>query len=294
MDGTDPEGKRPRLGSYSGPPSHSHRMQQQQPPEPPSHTYSNHALPPPSAYDQPPPPSPYHDHVPAEHRGLPEPPSYGYTHSGYSTPARDPRQYPPEPIYSRSGSFSAPPRSPNDAPQPTHLRPLSIATAHDGSYYSPQYPADHPGPPPPGYHPHDSQHLNGNASHGLPMPGHHDTMHGPPPPGHSGSYTPSPVTAGPNFIGGGGSFGGPFITAQYGPQRKKQVRATQVWCTPGMLLEEDTYLVFRLAMRVGIVKQSVTKGDRLAVSAGRTVRRACIAKFNHRSKVFVFCMNGRL
>ncbi|MCJ1367929.1 hypothetical protein MMC16_007065 [Acarospora aff. strigata] len=229
MDGIDPEGKRPRLGSYSGPPSHSHGVPQQQPPpEPPSHTYSNHALPPPPPYNQPPPPSPYHDHVPAEQRGPPEPGPHNYGHSGYSTPARDPRQYPADPGFSRSGSFSAPPRSPNDASQLTHLRPLSIATAPEGSYYPPPYPPEHPAPSLPGYHPHDSQQLNGTAPTVLPMPGHHDPMHVPLPPGHGGSYAPSPVAAAPNHLGGSGSYGGPFMQG-YNPHRKKQVRATQVW-----------------------------------------------------------------
>jgi len=239
MDGIDPEGKRPRLGSYSGLPSHSlsHRMQQQSPPpppEPPSHTYSTHALPPPTAYNQPPPPSPYHD-LPAEHRGPPEPPPQAYVHSGYNTPARDPRQYPADPGFSRSGSFSAPPRSPNDASQLTHLRPLGIATAHEGPYYPYQYPGEHPGPPPPpGYHPHETQQLNGTAPHGLPMLGHHDPLQVPPPSGPGGNYAPSPITAGPTHLGGGPSYGGPFMGG-YNPQRKKQVRATQVWCPASRL-----------------------------------------------------------
>ncbi len=287
MDGIDPEGKRPRLGSYSSSPSHTRWMQpqlppppppppQQQPSEPPSHTYANHALPPPPAYNQPPPPPPYHAHPDNELRGLPEPPRHGYPHSDYNRPALDPHQSHVDAGYGRL-------RSPNDPSHGDHLRPMSIA---DVSYYPSSYPTEHPGPPVPAYHPPFEAHQMNGAPHSHPVTAHHNSLPAPPPPlGLERSYAPPPVTTGSGHLGVGGFFGGPSIPPSYQQPERKQVRATQVQCASGNgSWEHGADVLSRLVTHVGTARQNVMKGGLCAASAEKTARNACIARCNHKGE----------
>jgi len=180
------------LGSWSGPPFQTHQMEpRQQSPRPPFHTCANHHLSAPSPYSQPPPPLPNTDNYGTiEPQSRLEPPPHG-----------DPQLCLGNPENSRPGSVSVPPWPPNDPSQIGHWHPTSIATPHGTSYF-PSYQPNHLGLPVP------RQMTWGTTPWPL-SPQHHSSVSIPlPPHAPGGIYAPSLVTA--------------------GPQRPKQVRATQV------------------------------------------------------------------
>ncbi|KZF20052.1 hypothetical protein L228DRAFT_270807 [Xylona heveae TC161] len=237
MDTADPEAKRPRLGSYSGPPQsqwaselppHHHTNHVRAPQPPPSH------LPPPLSYEP----------MSAEGRALPHPMSHSYNnpppHPGYSAPVDPPRPFHPEQVFPRPGSATVPPPPPppptttqTDSQQHPQLRPLAVPTVHDGPQHQ-QHLMDHhplslPHPPPHPHHHGPPVHEslpNGVVHHGMSLPHPHEPM-----PGsaidHNGSYGPSPVSAPPAY-GPGIPFGPPaLVTSIVGPPRRKAIRATQ-------------------------------------------------------------------
>ncbi|KAI9820417.1 MAG: hypothetical protein M1832_003750 [Thelocarpon impressellum] len=237
MATADPDLKRARYGSWSGPSGPAYP-----PPPPPSqgpqrvqhpseasarfaagqplptsaqttyHESEQRELPDPLSH-------PYHGHDPSSH-----PYSNSQGHSTYVTPANGVGgHYPPDqqayprhggtPMKSRSPIDSQPPPPPPQQQQQP-MRPLSVSTGNT-SQQPMQYPIDHP---PPG--PYDSQ-SNG-VHHGLPMPSH-DAM----PSAHPASYGTSPVSAGPrdSFYMASSSLGGPVVTTF--PPRRKAIRAAQ-------------------------------------------------------------------
>lgn len=299
MDKIEPEGKRPRLGSYSSSPCHTHWMQPQpppppppqEPPKPPSHPYANHASnqpPPPQerpkppshpydnhAYNQPPPP-PHHNHPDTELRGLPEPPPHGYPHSGYNTPALNLHQ-------SHVDAAHAGLRLPNDPSHGDHFSRMSVADAY---CYPPSYLPNHPGPPVPAYHLPFEAHQMNRAPHSHPVTAHHNPLPAPSPPLRLGmSYAPPPVTTGWGHLGAGGSFGGPSIPLSDQQPRRKQARATQVQCASGNgSWERGADVLFRLVTHVGTARQNVMKGGLRANFAKKIARHACIARCNHKGE----------
>ena len=145
-------------------------MQSQHPPPPisPAHANNQSILPAPATYPGPlgqhgPPPSPFHD-APHDVRVPVEPSVHSFVqhHSGHTTP-RDGR-FPHEVNYSRRGSASGTPRSPDDHHFPPPPRSMSVSTNDPASYPS-QY-ATEAGSHLIGYQAPD-QHMNGNIHHGL-------------------------------------------------------------------------------------------------------------------------------
>ncbi|KAI9805323.1 MAG: hypothetical protein M1833_005776 [Piccolia ochrophora] len=199
----DPEGKRQRLSSWSGP-------SQQQPVQhhtEPATSYPGHALPPPAHH-------PYHDHEP---RDVHEPPSHNYVaQGGYGTSINNgsSHQYGQDQGYPRPPGAPIKTRSPVDAHQPP-MRP--VATGVD-PHHPMQGHMDHVGP---SYH---EPATNGNH-HGLPV----NNEAGPP------SYAPSPISAGPRdgypspapWMSGHQALSGPLVTA-FPTTKRKAVRAAQI------------------------------------------------------------------
>ena len=171
----------------------NHQMEpHQQSPKPSFHTCANNPFSAPSPYSQLPPPLPNTDNYgTTEPQSRLEPPPHG-----------DPQLCLGSLGTSRAGSVSVPPRSLNDPSQMGYMHPTGITTPQRAPYY-PSYQPDHLAP---GYSPQETHQENWSAPT---MPQHHSSMCIPPPPlAPGGIYAPSLVMA--------------------GPQRKKQVRATQV------------------------------------------------------------------
>ena len=223
MEAVGPDVKRPRL-NYDGPT----RMASQQHAPPPSPAHQNPSiLPAPSStyggahHQQQPPPSPFGHEIAHDPRAPVEPSVHSFVqhNSGHTTP-RDGR-FPHELSYSRRGSASATPRSPDDhhfqAP-----RSMSVAIPTDAPPYPNQPysagPADHLV----GYQPPDP-HMNGTMSHGLPIHPHAESAPAMPQPQYA-DYGPPMHAAPPGYATMPYSGGGP----QAQMRGKKGNRAQQV------------------------------------------------------------------
>ena len=223
MEATGPDVKRPRL-NYDAPP----RMASQQHPLPPSPAHQNPSiLPAPSStshhQQQPPlPPSPFSHEIPHDPRAPVEPSVHSFVqhHSGQTTP-RDGR-FPHEMNYSRRGSASATPRSPDDHHFPPP-RSMSVALPNDAPHYpAQQYSAESTNHLV-GYQAPDP-HMNGTMSHGLPIHPHGDGGPGMPPAPYT-EYGPPPMHPGSHGYAGI-PYGGGGPQAQM--RAKKGNRAQQV------------------------------------------------------------------
>jgi hypothetical protein len=210
MEDIDTQDHRSRMGSY---PQYS-----SQPPVAriPTHDNITPYPPPPAGHAPPkyePSPSPYQSGPPDNRHYSEGPPHTPVSaHPGFGL-QREPGQYPPEGPYSRSGSISAPTRSPSEAHQ-IHYRPPN-GNPHE---HLPPGPVDYrdrqPYPPPQHYPP------NGAIAHGMPGPEMPEGMHGPPPGMTPVAYAPTPGSAGP-YDPYGASYGNPY-------GKRRPVRATQV------------------------------------------------------------------
>lgn len=220
MEATGPDVKRPRL-NYDGPPRMASSSQQQHPPPPisPAHANNPSILPAPSTYPGPlqqqaPPPSPFHD-APHDVRTIPAEPnvhSFAQHHSGHTTPREG--RFSHEMNYSRRGSTSGTPRSPEDHPHSHPPRSMSMGNPNDAPAYPNHYPNDAAGHLI-GYQAPD-QHMNGSVHHGLPM-------HGEGPIAYA-EYGPSMHPGAHPYAGG--PYGGPMQVQGLRP--KKGNRAQQV------------------------------------------------------------------
>lgn len=226
MEGTGPDVKRPRLNYDTAP-----RMASQHHPHPPpSPAHPNPSiLPAPSStysvppqHQPPPPPSPFGHELPHDPRAPVEPSVHSFVqhHSGQNTP-RDGR-FPHEMSYSRRGSASATPRSPDDHHFPPP-RSMGIAMSNDAPHYPPQQYSAEPASHLVGYQAPD-QHINGNISHGLPMHPHGDGAAGVPPAQYT-EYGQPPMHPGPHAYPGI-PYGSALPAAQI--RGKKGNRAQQV------------------------------------------------------------------
>ena len=209
MDDVNDSGvKREGLGGY-GPPAHSgHRM-------PPADGSVSHGYGPPSAGPWHPAPSPYDGGEPRPGHEMPTHTPYPPPH--YPVPGRDqppPPLYAHDPSYSRSGSISAPTRSPADT-QHAHFQAVNGAV-NDGRFYQ--------GPPQPGsdYRHHHSYGPSESPVGGPPPPAGLQVNTGPPEmiSAHGGPGHPvyGPSSAGP--AGYPAYYGEPY-------PRRKPVRAAQ-------------------------------------------------------------------
>lgn len=283
MEATGPDVKRPRL-NYDKPP----RMQPQQHPPPisPAHANNPSILPAPSTYPgslppQGPPPSPFHD-VSHDVRGVPvehsahsfvqqqqqqQPPQH---HSGHSTPREGRFQH--DLNYSRRGSASATPRSPDDHHFPPPPRSMSMGTANEATPYPTAYPPDPPGHLI-GYQAPD-QHMNGNLHHGLPINTHPNEGPGMTAVPYAEYGPPSMHPAAHGY--GGGAYGGP-LSAQAHLRGKKGNRAQQVRFPCGraqFTVISDGEPVVRHATCVAHGRPSAMKADPGAASATKMICRA--------------------
>ncbi|KAI9724738.1 MAG: hypothetical protein M1812_000013 [Candelaria pacifica] len=191
MENSDPDGKRPRLGSYSAP----QPVRMHHPPEQAQQVYHTSQLP---ALVVP----PYHESAHSEHRALEQDPaSRSYPASGYGTPVSRPfppvHHHPPEQAFNRGAA-----RSPTEQQQPQY-RPLSFSS--EGHHHA--HPVDHSQHS--NYPPHES---NGVITHGMPNSASVGE-NGP------GSYAPSPVSGQP--------YGLPYAVTGAGQGRRKAIRAQQ-------------------------------------------------------------------
>ena len=226
MEGTGPDVKRPRL-NYDAPP----RMTSQHHPHPPpSPAHQNPSiLPAPSStysapqHQPPPPPSPFSHELPHDPRAPVEPTVHSFVqhHSGQNTP-RDGR-FPHELSFSRRGSASATPRSPDDHHFPPP-RSMSVAVPNEAPHYPPQQYSAESTSHLVGYQASDP-HMNGNMSHGLPMHPHGDGGAGIPPAQYT-EYSQTPMHPGSHAYSGI-PYGGPMPQAQM--RGKKGNRAQQVF-----------------------------------------------------------------
>lgn len=267
MEGTGPDVKRPRL-NHDAPPRMASQHHPHPPPSPahqnpsilpaPSSTY---AIPP---QHQPPlPPSPFSHDLPHDPRAPPAEPSvhsFVQHHSGQNTP-RDGR-FPPELSYSRRGSASAAPRSPDDHHFPPP-RSISVVVPNDAPHYPPpQYPTE-----PPGQliaYPAPDPHMNGNMSHGLPMHPHGDGGAGIPAAQYA-EYGPPPMHPGSHAYPGM-AYGAAVPPTQM--RGKKGNRAQQVFVHPaGICLAAILIDHSRLVTSVEQERPNATRADRDAAFA---------------------------
>lgn len=230
MEGTGPPDlKRPRLNYDTLPRMSSQHHSHPHPPPSPAHgnpsilpaPSSSTYVVPPQHQQQQPPPSPFSHDLPHDPRVEPSVHSFVQHHSGQNTP-RDGR-FPHEASYSRRGSVSATPRSPDDHHFPPS-RSMSVAVPNDAPHYPPQQYSAEPANHLIGYQAPDP-HMNGNLSHGIPMHPHGDPGSAGLPPAQYAEYGPSPMHPGAHPYAGMPQYGAMAPGQMRG---KKGNRAQQV------------------------------------------------------------------
>ncbi|KAI9794155.1 MAG: hypothetical protein M1835_006745 [Candelina submexicana] len=254
MENSDPEGKRPRLGSYgAGPPVRMH-----QPPEQAHQVYHTPQLPPPVV-------PPYHESAHSDHRPLDQDQSSrNYPVSGYSTPVS--RQFPPLHRYPSDQAFNrGAARSPTEQQQPQY-RPLNVSTeAHQPHHSHSVDHAQHPN-----YPPHET---NGVIPHGMPISGP-IVENGP------SSYAPSPIS--------GQHHGLPYAVTGTAQGRRKAIRAQQVETLWSLIPLGRLLNCFnRPVMCAVIERQNAMKEDHHVAIAKRWTFHAFIVKSRLQNRTLV-------
>ena len=283
METVGPDVKRPRL-NYDGPT----RMASQQHAPLPSPAHPNPSiLPAPSSTYAPshhqqqspqPPPSPFGHEIPHDPRAPVEPSVHSFVqhNSGHTTP-RDGR-FPHELSYSRRGSASAAPRSPDDHHfQPP--RPLSVAVPNDTTQYPNQQYSTGPTDHLVGYQPPDP-HMNGAMTHGIPIHPHGEGA--PMAPTQYADYGP-PMHPGPGYAAM--PYGGAGPQAQM--RGKKGNRAQQVYHAVCKHSSCTGLMKDRLVIFVEPEKPSVTKADHAVVSVWKTTCSVIIKTWLLQSMLFI-------
>ena len=220
----DVDEKRPRLNSYGPPQTNNvHRMppadnpvlhNYQPPPPGPAHAYGHQSWAPP--------PSPYES---SDQRTPLAESSHHQPNSSHPYPPREHSSYGPDVSYSRTGSISAPSRSPGEAQHPPHMPQLN-GSINEGQYHPQQPPPDYRTRP--AYGPMEGAPNGSHPPHGLHISIGQEMMSGLPslpPTGHHGyplSAGPGPQPS-PSYPPG--YYGPPEMG--YGPPRRKPVRAAQ-------------------------------------------------------------------